>query len=156
MAGERLPEIPNTEEKKKKKKKKKKIKLFSFLNIKKHVSGSPPRSPPAGAVVCKLSPHRGTPRGYLAMLAVAPTHRRRGLASCLVRCVLGVLARDGAHEVVLEAERVNKAALGLYAALGFAREKRLAKYYLNGGDAFRLKLWIAEDERNEEAEILDV
>jgi len=26
--------------------------------------------------------------------------------------------------------------------LGFVKEEKLARYYLNGGDAFRLKLWI--------------
>lgn len=36
----------------------------------------------------------------------------------------------------------NKGALRLYGNLGFAKDKRLAKYYLNGGDAFRLKLWL--------------
>jgi hypothetical protein len=36
----------------------------------------------------------------------------------------------------------NKKALALYAKLGFSKEERLARYYLNGGDAFRLKLWV--------------
>ena len=26
--------------------------------------------------------------------------------------------------------------------LGFVKDEKMAKYYLNGGDAFRLKLWI--------------
>ena len=45
-------------------------------------------------------------------------------------------------QIVLEAEVGNEAALSLYGKLGFVRDKRLAKYYLNGSDAFRLKLWI--------------
>lgn len=36
----------------------------------------------------------------------------------------------------------NKAALGLYSKLGFMKEEKLGRYYLNGGDAFRLKLII--------------
>jgi hypothetical protein len=36
----------------------------------------------------------------------------------------------------------NTGALGLYSKLGFVKEERMTKYYLNGGDAFRLKLWI--------------
>jgi ribosomal protein S18 acetylase RimI-like enzyme len=44
--------------------------------------------------------------------------------------------------VVLETETTNEAALKLYENLGFARHKRLLKYYLNGVDAFRLKLWL--------------
>ena len=45
-----------------------------------------------------------------------------------------------ADEVVLEAEAANAGALRLYAGLGFVRDKRLARYYLSGADAFRLKL----------------
>lgn len=45
-------------------------------------------------------------------------------------------------KVVLETEVTNKAALRLYERLGFVRDKRLFRYYLNGVDAFRLKLWV--------------
>lgn len=34
----------------------------------------------------------------------------------------------------------NIGALGLYANMGFMREDKLTRYYLNGGDAYRLKL----------------
>jgi len=44
------------------------------------------------------------------------------------------------EQVVLEAEIDNLAALQLYENLGFIRDKRLHKYYLNGHDAFRLHL----------------
>lgn len=44
-------------------------------------------------------------------------------------------------QIVLEAEESNHAALRMYAKLGFVRAKRLPRYYLNGSDAFRLKLW---------------
>ena len=40
----------------------------------------------------------------------------------------------------LETEIVNNKALNLYTSLGFVRTVRLFKYYLNGNDAFRLKL----------------
>ncbi len=43
-------------------------------------------------------------------------------------------------EVILEAEVTNKGALAMYEKLGFARTRRLPKYYLSGKDAFRLKL----------------
>ncbi len=43
-------------------------------------------------------------------------------------------------QVVLEAEASNAGALRLYAGLGFIRDKRLARYYLSGTDAYRLKL----------------
>ena len=46
----------------------------------------------------------------------------------------------GADEVILETEITNTAALRLYESIGFLRDKRLASYYLNGNDAFKLKL----------------
>ncbi len=45
-------------------------------------------------------------------------------------------------QIVLETEENNTAALALYERLGFVRDKRLHKYYLNGHDAYRLKLWL--------------
>ena len=45
---------------------------------------------------------------------------------------------------MLEAEVSNKSALILYDRLGFIRERRLYRYYLNGSDAFRLKLLFAD------------
>ena len=35
----------------------------------------------------------------------------------------------------------NIGALRLYEGLGFVRDKRLHRYYLNGNDAYRLKVW---------------
>jgi peptide alpha-N-acetyltransferase len=44
---------------------------------------------------------------------------------------------------VLETEYDNAPALTLYDSLGFMREKRLFRFYLNGKDAFRLVLTLA-------------
>lgn len=52
------------------------------------------------------------------------------------------MINDNADEVVLETEITNKPALKLYENLGFVRDKRLFRYYLNGVDALRLKLWL--------------
>ena len=49
---------------------------------------------------------------------------------------------SGVDEVYLEAEYVNTAALALYEKLGFSRDEKLGRYYLNGSDAYRLKLRI--------------
>ena len=46
------------------------------------------------------------------------------------------------EEVVLETEVTNKGSLGLYEKLGFIKDKRLYRYYLNGVDAFRLKMYL--------------
>jgi len=50
------------------------------------------------------------------------------------------MREDGVDEIVLETEYDNHAALSLYESLGFIREKRLYRFYLNGKDAFRLVL----------------
>jgi len=94
-----------------------------------------------GAIVCKLDVHRcrNTNRGYIAMLAVEKGLRGKGIGSTLVRLCLDKMREMGADECVLETEVTNKGALGLYRNMGFVKEKRLHKYYLNGNDAFRLK-----------------
>lgn len=67
--------------------------------------------------------------------------------STLVKMCIQRMASDGCDEVVLETEVTNKAALGLYENLGFIRDKYLYQYYLNGEDAYRLKLWLTDTTR---------
>jgi peptide alpha-N-acetyltransferase len=50
------------------------------------------------------------------------------------------MQNENAHEIVLEAEFCNSAAIELYTNLGFIKTKLLSRYYLNGSDAYRLKL----------------
>ncbi|XP_049874820.1 N-alpha-acetyltransferase 30-like [Pectinophora gossypiella] len=96
-----------------------------------------------GAIVCKLDMHRQVvKRGYIAMLAVDEKYRKRKIGSRLVRKAIQAMINDNADEVVLETEITNKPALKLYENLGFVRDKRLFRYYLNGVDALRLKLWL--------------
>lgn len=96
-----------------------------------------------GAIVCKLDIHRKViKRGYIAMLAVDKNFRKQGIGSTLVRRAIQEMIVGDADEVVLETEITNKPALKLYEALGFVRDKRLFRYYLNGVDALRLKLWL--------------
>ncbi|KAG8224266.1 hypothetical protein J437_LFUL001646 [Ladona fulva] len=96
-----------------------------------------------GAIVCKLDVHRRVVRrGYIAMLAVDEKFRKRKIGSNLVLKAIRAMVADDADEVVLETEITNKPALRLYENLGFVRDKRLFRYYLNGVDALRLKLWL--------------
>lgn len=96
-----------------------------------------------GAIVCKLDLHRKViKRGYIAMLAVDKKYRKHGIGSTLVRRAIQEMIAGDADEVVLETEITNKPALRLYEVLGFVRDKRLFRYYLNGVDALRLKLWL--------------
>lgn len=119
-----------------------------------------------GAIVCKLDardkrdqlgtvrdyhdnegeetkgPHM-TYKGYIAMLVVQEEYRKMKIGSTLVLKAVEAMKKSKADEVVLETEVTNKSALKLYENLGFLRDKRLFRYYLNGLDALRLKLWIA-------------
>jgi len=96
-----------------------------------------------GAIVCKLDFHKKVvKRGYIAMLAVDSGHRKRKIGSTLVKRAIDAMIAEEADEVVLETEITNKPALRLYENLGFVRDKRLFRYYLNGVDALRLKLWL--------------
>ncbi|RXW18643.1 hypothetical protein EST38_g7204 [Candolleomyces aberdarensis] len=98
---------------------------------------------PIGAIVCKQSAHKSiSNRGYIAMLSVDKRWRKRGIASSLVRHSIEAMKLGGVDEIMLETEYDNHAALSLYESLGFIREKRLYRFYLNGKDAFRLILVI--------------
>ena len=100
--------------------------------------------------MCKasLSKDGSKMRGYIAMLAVDSKYRKRGIGSGLVRKAL-VRMRDEyeCDEVFLEAEITNQGALKLYARLGFVREKRMERYYMNGNDAFNLLLWFPKRDK---------
>ncbi|KAF8341820.1 acyl-CoA N-acyltransferase, partial [Amanita rubescens] len=110
---------------------------LSFLAF----SNDAPTSEPVGVIICKQSIHRDLAnRGYIAMLSVRKEWRNRGIASTLVRNAISTMKEDGADEIVLETEYDNQPALCLYESLGFIREKRLYRFYLNGKDAFRLVL----------------
>ncbi|KAK1793597.1 hypothetical protein P4O66_011968 [Electrophorus voltai] len=96
-----------------------------------------------GAIVCKLDMHKKMfRRGYIAMLAVDSKFRRKGIGTSLVKKAIYAMVDGDCDEVVLETEITNKSALKLYENLGFVRDKRLFRYYLNGVDALRLKLWL--------------
>ena len=45
----------------------------------------------------------------------------------------------------------NAGALRLYARLGFIREKRLYRFYLNASDAFRLCLPVDSEDQTQDA-----
>ena len=93
-------------------------------------------------IVCKAEEESDCFRGYIAMLAVDSAHRKKGIALELATRGIDRMVLMNCDEVVLEAEATNTGALALYERLGFVRDEKLERYYLNGGDAYRLKLWI--------------
>jgi ribosomal-protein-alanine N-acetyltransferase len=65
----------------------------------------------------------------LLNVAVAPEHRRHGLARRLIDRALGALEAEGVEEVFLEVRESNEAAIRLYEAAGFGRIGRRRGYY---------------------------
>ncbi|KAF7307699.1 hypothetical protein MKEN_01129900 [Mycena kentingensis (nom. inval.)] len=109
-------------------------------------------SRPIGVIVCKQSVHRDkSNRGYIAMLSVAKDWRKRGIVETYHLNSLDAMKEDGVEEIVLETEYDNSAALSLYESLGFIREKRLYRFYLNGKDAFRLVLSVPPTDRDSDS-----
>jgi len=98
-----------------------------------------------GCVISKMELHRGIQRGYIGMLAVDSAYRKRAIGSALVLKTVDAMKQRGVEEVMLETEVSNTAAIALYLRLGFLKDKRLLRYYMNGGDAFRLKVWLRGD-----------
>ncbi|CAD5232224.1 unnamed protein product [Bursaphelenchus xylophilus] len=101
-----------------------------------------------GAIVCKDEvigvPTHLYRKGYIAMLAVNVEWRKLGLGSRLVLRAIEELKKRRCNEVLLETESTNGGSLSLYERLGFCRDDRMHRYYLNGEDAFRLRYFIGD------------
>jgi [ribosomal protein S18]-alanine N-acetyltransferase len=77
---------------------------------------------------------------HVMNIAVAPEHRRRGIARSLMERLFEVTARDAQRGYTLEVRVSNEAAIRLYEALGFrARGIRRGYYTDNREDA--LIMW---------------
>ena len=62
-------------------------------------------------------------------LAVAPRHRRQGIARQLVEALGNALRAQGVQSLTLEVRASNEAAIQLYRSLGFTQVGRRPRYY---------------------------
>src|SRR5687768_15261765 len=76
----------------------------------------------------------------LQRIAVAPAHRRSGLARQLLDAVRSAGRAAGAHRMLLEVSSHNAGALAFYAAEGFVQIDRRPRYYRDGSDALVLRV----------------
>jgi ribosomal-protein-alanine N-acetyltransferase len=79
------------------------------------------------------------PDGWISSLDVASGFRRRGIARNLMLGAETEFARKGCRRVWLEVSVSNVPATRLYETLGYKSVRRIAKYYADGTDAWRLK-----------------
>ncbi|HVS21984.1 MAG TPA: GNAT family N-acetyltransferase [Pyrinomonadaceae bacterium] len=89
----------------------------------------------AGFVIGLLEPDH---TGHITTIGIAPEHRRRRLASCLMERAEDGFRRRNVRIVRLEVRAGNVPAQELYASLGYSVTQRLRKYYSNGGDGLLL------------------
>ena len=80
----------------------------------------------------------GEERAHLVLLAVRPTHRRRGVASRMVAWLMNSAAAAGMASIHLELIDDNAAARAFYRATGFAETLRLPGYYRGRKAAMRM------------------
>lgn len=88
----------------------------------------------AGYLSIRLAPFEAE----LLRVAVAPEHRRRGLAAGLLDAGLAEAERRGAEACFLEVRADNQAAIGLYQRFGFRVLGRRPGYYSDGGEALTM------------------
>lgn len=91
----------------------------------------------AGAVVLLF--RSDSPAARLYSIAVAPEMRGRGLGGRLLAAAEAAARQRGATVIRLEVGVRNKTALALYQKSGYGIVGRIACYYEDGSDAWRLE-----------------
>jgi ribosomal-protein-alanine N-acetyltransferase len=83
--------------------------------------------------------HYAERSAHLALLAVDPAQRRRGIAARLVAWLEKCADIAGIERIRVEARSDNPEALAFYQKLGYVQIDRLARYYRGVLDAVRLE-----------------
>ncbi len=100
-----------------------------------------------GALVGYLIVSRYVDAWHVMNVAVAPAHRRRGIASALLERLFALTSGDAQRGYTLEVRVSNAAAIRLYERLGFEQRGRRRGYYTdNREDALIMWRSAAADE----------
>lgn len=85
--------------------------------------------------------------GHLMNVAVAPDHRRRGIATLLCSCAFDHAADGGFDALTLEVRQSNGAAIELYRRFGFAPVGVRRAYYTNpdGSKEDGMIMWVHDN-----------
>lgn len=78
----------------------------------------------------------------IAIVAVAPKHRKKGLGKLLMERLENIAISRGAEQTFLEVRKSNAAALALYEGFGFEKIRTRERYYADGEDAFVMRKFI--------------
>ncbi|MEO8739270.1 MAG: GNAT family N-acetyltransferase [Casimicrobiaceae bacterium] len=80
----------------------------------------------------------GDERAHLMLLAIRPSHQRRGVGRRMARWLLDTAATAGIATVHLELRARNRTAYAFYRAQGFVETLRLEGYYRGRETAIRM------------------
>lgn len=84
-----------------------------------------------GYVLLFVEMVRGRATGHVMSLGVDQGHRRRGYADDLMRAVRDdAVTRYSVAAIRLHVRKSNRAAQSLYVKLGYARKKKIKRYYV--------------------------
>jgi ribosomal-protein-alanine N-acetyltransferase len=76
----------------------------------------------------------------LQRIAVATSHRRRGVGARLLEAAVDAASRTEADRMLLEVRTDNRTALAFYASQGFVEIDRRERYYADGATAVVMRL----------------
>src|SRR3972149_3490279 len=80
----------------------------------------------------------GDERAHLVLMAVRPTHRRRGIGRRLLEWLVETALTAGIESLHLELRATNDAARRFYRALGFGETILVPRYYAGTESALRM------------------
>ncbi len=93
----------------------------------------------AGFIISQVEIENDAPFGHIITLNVAPSYRRKGIGSQMLREIEKILKEKGVNESHLEVREDNSAAIKLYQNSGYLKIAKLEKYYGNKHGLFLKK-----------------